>query len=133
VISTALADAGFEDMPRNGPYVLGGMVNRGGSAAQLVTELGVSKQAASQLTDTLVLRGYLTRSPNPDDRRRIDIAATERGRAAAKVVRSAVQTVEDELAELVKPATIKAMRSGLFALVDIKERMELADRAGAAR
>ena len=58
-IRARLADAGFEDIPRNGSYVLGGMVNHGGSAGGLVRELGVSKQAASQLIDTLVLRGYL--------------------------------------------------------------------------
>src|SRR5271155_491974 len=74
-----LSEAGFEDLPRNGAYVLGGMANHGGSVVGLIRELGVTKQAASQLIDTLVLRGYLAREVNPDDRRRMDIELTERG------------------------------------------------------
>ena len=45
-------------------------------------ELGVSKQAAGQLVDTLVLRGYLERSVDPEDRRRLTLTLTERGMAA---------------------------------------------------
>jgi hypothetical protein len=79
-VRSRLLAAGFEDLPRNGPYVLGGIVNQRGSAADLVRELGVSKQAASQLIDALVLRGYLERQTNPEDRRRVTIDATDRGR-----------------------------------------------------
>src|ERR1700748_1997683 len=67
-IRKELAAAGFDDIPRNGPFVLGGVGNRGVAAGDLVRALGVSKQAASQLVDTLVLRGYLERHANADDR-----------------------------------------------------------------
>src|SRR5665213_816565 len=87
-VRTRLGALGFDDMPRNGPYVLGGMANQGGTAGGLVRELGVSKQAASQLIDTLVIRGYLERAVNADDRRRLSIELTERGRAAAAAVRA---------------------------------------------
>jgi hypothetical protein len=73
--------------------------------------LGVSKQATSQLIDTLVVRGYLERQPNPEDRRRVTIEATERGRAAAAAVRSAVVAVDEELAGVITPAQLKGMRS----------------------
>lgn len=82
-IRVRLAAAGFDDMPRNGLYVLGGMASHGGSAGGLIRELEVTKQAASQLIDTLVLRGYLNREVNPADRRRMTIELTDRGRAAA--------------------------------------------------
>ena len=90
-VRTRVAAAGCDDLPRNGPYVLGGMANRGGNAGGLVRELGVSKQAASQLIDTLVLRGYLERRVDPDDRRRMEIELTDRGRAVAAVVREGVE------------------------------------------
>ena len=77
-----VAEAGFDDMPRNGPFVLGGMANRGGTAAGLIRELGITKQAASQLIDTLVLRGYLEREVNADDRRSYRLRLTEAGQAA---------------------------------------------------
>src|SRR5580692_7436602 len=72
-IRARLVAAGFEDMPRNGSYVVGGIVNQGGSAEGLVRELGISRQTASQLIDTLVLRGYLERLLNADDPHRVSI------------------------------------------------------------
>jgi hypothetical protein len=65
--------------PATEHFVLGGMANHGGSAADMISGLGVSKQAASQLIDALVLRGYLTREINPEDRRRMVIGLTETG------------------------------------------------------
>ena len=82
-IAERLEAAGIDDLPRHGPFVLGGMANHGGSAADMIGGLGISKQRASQLVDTLVLRGYLTREVNADDRRRTTILLTDRGRAAA--------------------------------------------------
>jgi DNA-binding MarR family transcriptional regulator len=118
-IRSRLAAAGYDDLPRNGPFVLGGIVNRGGTSAQLVRELGVSKQAASQLIDTLVLRGYLERQPDAEDR----------GRAAAALVRSGVQAVDSELAERLAPEQLAGLRAGLIALCDIRDRFEEQARA----
>ncbi len=132
-IRMRLAAAGFDDLPRNGAYVLGGIVNHGGSASGLVRELGVSKQAASQLIDTLVVRGYLQRQANADDRRRVTIEVTERGRAAAQAVRAGVKSIDAELAEALSPAQLAGMRAGLTALCEIRERLEDEARTDAAR
>ncbi len=132
-IRSSFAKAGFSDVPRNGAYVLGGMVNQGIEAGLLIRQLGVSRQAASQLIDTLVVRGYLERSPHPDDRRRLTIEATERGRAAADAVRSAVTAVNEELAENITPAQMAGLRAGLIALCDIRDRLEEQERAAEAR
>jgi DNA-binding MarR family transcriptional regulator len=121
-----LVAAGFDDMPRNGPFVLGGIVTRGVSSGDLVRQLGVSKQAASQLIDTLVLRGYLERQANPDDRRRMTLYVTERGRAAAATVASAVQATDDKLDELISPAGVASLRTGLVALIEIRDGLESA-------
>ncbi len=128
-IRAELADAGFDDMPRNGPYVLGGMANHGGTAADLIRQLGVTKQAASQLIDTLVLRGYLIRAANPDDRRRVTIELTERGAAAAAAVRAGVVSVDAELEGMLPPAKLAGLRAGLIALCDIRHRREEEHRA----
>jgi DNA-binding MarR family transcriptional regulator len=123
-IKARLAEAGLDDLPRNGPFVLGGMANRGGSAGDMVRGLGVSKQAASQLIDTLVLRGYLEREVNPDDRRRMTIALTDRGRAAAAAVRDGVETIDRQLAEMLSADELAGLRRGLGALAEIRERAE---------
>src|SRR5580658_3668669 len=83
----ALAEAGYDDVPKNGLYVIGGLALGAGDLplGQLVKELRVSKQAAGQLVDTLVLRGYLHRAEDANDRRKLTVTLTERGQAAAAV------------------------------------------------
>jgi DNA-binding MarR family transcriptional regulator len=121
-VITELRDAGFDDLPRNGAFVLGGMADWGGSASDMIAGLGVTKQAASQLIDTLVLRGYLTREINPADRRRMLIGLTEHGRAAAAAVRAGVETIDAELALMLSKDDLAGLRRGLLALHQIKER-----------
>jgi DNA-binding MarR family transcriptional regulator len=119
-VRARLAAAGFDDLPQNGPYILGGMANRDGSAGDLVRELGISKQAASQLIDALVLRGYLERAVDPADRRRLTIALTDRGRAAAAAVRAGVEEVDEALAGRLSPAELHGLLLGLGALAEIR-------------
>jgi DNA-binding MarR family transcriptional regulator len=123
-IGARLWTAGFDDLPRNGPFLLGGMANRGGSAVELIRSLGVTRQAASQLIDALVLRGYLSREVNPDDRRRLNIVLTERGSAAAAVIRAAIEEVNARLAQMLSPAELAGLRAGLAALGEIREETE---------
>jgi len=75
----------------------------------------------------LVLRGYLDRQTNPDDRRRMDIKLTERGRAAAAVIRAAVEQVHRQLVTKISPAELAGLRAGLIALAAIKQETQ-ADR-----
>jgi DNA-binding MarR family transcriptional regulator len=131
-IRAELHTADCDDLPRNGPFVLGGLANHGAAFGDLIRELGVSKQAASQLVDTLVLRGYLAREPDSEDRRRMVITLTERGRAAAAAVRAGVESVDRQLAEMISADEFAGFRSGLIALTDIRERAELQARAAEA-
>jgi DNA-binding MarR family transcriptional regulator len=121
-IRRSLAIAGYDDLPRNGAFVLGGMANRGGSAADMIRGLEVTKQAASQLIDTLVLRGYLTREVDAEDRRRLTITLTERGHGAAEAVRGAVEAIDAELAAATTPEQLAGLRAGLNALARINRR-----------
>ncbi len=130
-IRASLAAAGYDDVPRNGAFVLGGIVNDGGSAADLVRQLSVSKQAASQLIDVLVIRGYMRRQVDAGDRRRQTLEVTDRGRGAAAAVRSAVLAVDAQLAELISPDELAGLRAGLEALITIRERLEDATRSAA--
>jgi DNA-binding MarR family transcriptional regulator len=121
-IAERLEAAGIDDLPRHGAFVVGGMANHGGSAADMIGGLGISKQRASQLVDTLVLRGYLTREVNAEDRRRTTIRLTDRGRAAAAEVRAGIEQIDAELAQTLSPAEFAAMRKGLLVLAQIRER-----------
>jgi DNA-binding MarR family transcriptional regulator len=117
-IRAALADAGCDDMPRNGSYVIGAIARTGASLSQIIKGLGVSKQAAGQLVDTLVTRGYLDRSPDPDDRRRLTVTLTERGHAAATVIRSVIERVDADLAGRVGVEHVAHTRATLAALIE---------------
>ena len=114
----ALADAGYDDVPRNGSYVLAAIARTGAPLGRIIQELGVSKQAAGQLVDTLVTRGYLDRAPDPDDRRRLTITLTVRGHAAAEEIRSAVARVDDGLVRRVGPEYVAHARAALAALIE---------------
>jgi DNA-binding MarR family transcriptional regulator len=121
-IAAFLADAGCDDLPQNGPFVVGGMASHRAQAVDMIRGLGVTRQAASQLIDTLVVRGYLSREVNPADRRRLNIELTERGRAAAEAIAAAIGRVDEELAAMITPAELAGLRAGLTALAEIKER-----------
>ncbi|PXA83203.1 hypothetical protein DMC47_44440 [Nostoc sp. 3335mG] len=117
----ALADAGYDDIPANGLYIIGGLaIDRDGiTIGQLVRELRVTKQAAGQLVDTLVLRGYLDRETDPDDRRKLIVTLTPRGRAAAETQGAARDRIDAALAACVSPEDIAGTRRTLAALIDI--------------
>jgi len=118
-MSRRLAAGGFDDLPRNGPSVLGGITMHGGSLTYLVQELAVSKQAASQLIDSLAQRGYLERNPDPTDRRRISLHLTDRGRRAFDAVLAGIAEVDGELAARLSPEDLRGLRKGLAELTAI--------------
>jgi DNA-binding MarR family transcriptional regulator len=127
-VRAALAEAGCDDVPRNGSYVIGAIARTGAPLGKIIKELGVSKQAAGQLVDTLVTRGYLDRSADPEDRRRLRITLTERGHAAAAEIRSAVERVDADLVGRVGAENVARTRATLAALVEGSYGAEGQDR-----
>lgn len=116
----ALAAAGYEDVPRNGLYVIGGLAMEGGvPLGDLIRQLRVSKQAAGQLVDTLVVRGYLERVPDTQDRRRLTVTLTERGKAAARAQKAARCEIDARLLARVGPGALRHTRNALAALIEL--------------
>lgn len=122
----ALAAAGYDDIPKNGLYVIGGLAHGGVDMplGELVRQLRVSKQAAGQLVDILVTRGYLERDIDPADRRKLTVTLTQRGTAAAAVQSAALRNIDDELVSRVGNASVRSMRRTLAALIDIGRQRE---------
>jgi DNA-binding MarR family transcriptional regulator len=127
-VRAALADAGCDDMPRNGSYVVGAIARTGAPLARIISQLGVSKQAAGALVDTLVTRGYLDRSVDLEDRRRLTVTLTDRGLAAGDIVRAAVEQVESELEARVGSEHVAHTRATLAALIEVGYDSREADR-----
>ncbi|MCU1361774.1 MAG: hypothetical protein JWN99_3063 [Ilumatobacteraceae bacterium] len=127
-IRRALLDAGFDDVPRRGMGLVGGIARNGPAAQQDVARfLNMSKQTASQLVETLVARGYVARSPDPDDRRRVMVTLTPRGKQAAKKSAAGVARVDAALARRFSPDELATTRRVLGAMIGIGERAR--DRA----
>jgi DNA-binding MarR family transcriptional regulator len=127
VIGRALAAAGCDDLPRNAVLVLTGLDHTAPEPAfspqgSVVASLGLSKQAASQLIDTLVLREYLERRIDPDDRRRMGVRLTGRGRTAAIAIHTAIDAIEAELAHLITADELHGLRAGLAAYRAVRAR-----------
>lgn len=117
-IRARLADGGMDDIPRTGAALIG-RIARNGSPRDVGGALRISKQAASQLVDTLVARGYVERRPDDEDRRRMSVELTGRGQAAAQEISEAVDEVDAQLAEHVTPAQLQSARAVLGALCDL--------------
>jgi len=118
---TALEAAGYDDVPKNGLYVIGGLALGAGDVplAALIRDLRISKQAAGQLVDTLVNRGYLARSVDEQDRRRLVVTLTDRGRAAAATQAAARERVDAALLAKVGPQCVEQTRVALVALTEM--------------
>ncbi len=117
----ALEAAGYDDVPKNGLYVIGGLALGAGDVplGQLIKDLRISKQAAGQLVDALVLRGYLDRVADSEDRRKLTVGLTERGRAAAATQAAARKKIDAALIARVGQADVAVTRRTLAALIDM--------------
>jgi DNA-binding MarR family transcriptional regulator len=120
-VRAALAESGFDDMPRNGAYLLARVYDGRYAVADLIRGLGISKQAVSQLVDTMVTRGYVERKPDAEDRRRMQLTLTPRGEAAATVSWQAATRTDEELERRVSADGVDALRLGLIALCEMSD------------
>jgi DNA-binding MarR family transcriptional regulator len=118
-VRKAVAEAGFDDLPKNGPYVVGAIAHAHLPLSRIIVQLGLSKQAAGQLVDALVLRGYLDREVDTVDRRRLTISLTPRGAEAAAVARGAIERVDAGLAARVGAEDVEVMRRTLALVLEI--------------
>ncbi len=119
-----LLEVGCDDVPRNGAFVIGAIARGGSPLGGVIRHLGVSKQAGGQLVDTLVVRGYLDRSPDPEDRRRMTVTLTDRGRVAADAARRAVEAIDARLTDRVGAGQVAEARATLGALIELGGAVE---------
>jgi DNA-binding MarR family transcriptional regulator len=93
-----------------------------GSVGNVGKDFGISKRAASKLVDTLVIRGYIERGTDPEDRRRLALELTEHEREAADIGWAASERIDRELEQAVGAAAIALMRETVGASVALRPR-----------
>ncbi len=131
----ALEAEGYDDIPRNGLYVIGGLAYEPHNIqlAKIIDDLGLSKQAAGQLVDTLVARGYLERQIDPQDRRRYIVSLTERGRDAARIQTEAREGIDLSLTARIGRSGLAGLRRLLAALIGLGREAQPDREANSAR
>ncbi|MET9792100.1 MarR family winged helix-turn-helix transcriptional regulator [Streptomyces canus] len=101
-INEGVVARGFEARPAWG-FAFTRLAPDGATVTELAGHLGVTKQAASQLVDEIVRKGYAERRPHPVDARARLVVLTERGwactRAAEEAAAEAVRSWTDVLGE----------------------------------
>ncbi|CAL9322400.1 MarR family transcriptional regulator [Streptomyces olindensis] len=94
---------GFEGLRPAHGFAFARLAPDGATVTDLAVHLGVTKQAASQLVDEMVRKGYAERRPHPEDARARLVVLTGRGwdctRAAEEAAAEAVGEWGDLLGE----------------------------------
>jgi DNA-binding MarR family transcriptional regulator len=98
-IDEGVVARGFEGRPLYG-FAFTRLAPDGATATDLAAHLGVTKQAASQLVDELVRKGYVERRPHPRDARARLVVLTGRGWACTRAAEEVAAEVVAEWAEL---------------------------------
>jgi DNA-binding MarR family transcriptional regulator len=80
---------GFDGLRPAHGFAFARIAAGGATVTDLAAHLGVTKQAASQLVDEMVRKGYVERRPHPHDARARLIALTETGHACTRAADAA--------------------------------------------
>jgi DNA-binding MarR family transcriptional regulator len=88
-IQDGLGSRGFTDVRPAHGFAFVRISAGGATVADVAEHLGVTKQAASQLVEQLVRRGYVTRETDPRDGRARLLTLTARGTACTRAAEDA--------------------------------------------
>ena len=122
-IRIRLSAEGLSDLPKKGPYFVGGLANGAGTES-LTKEMGLSNTQVEKLLEGLLKGEFIESDDALDAQNPLALKLTAKGLHAARVVAEAISHVNHELSLLVGPEEIAGFRSTLAALREIRERTE---------
>lgn len=105
---------GFEGVRPAHGFAFTRLAPDGATVTDLAVHLGMTKQAASQLVEDLVRRGYVERRPHPDDARARLVVLTESGWACTRAAEEAAAEVVGAWADVLGEDGVRALREGLL-------------------
>ncbi|MER7490197.1 MarR family winged helix-turn-helix transcriptional regulator [Streptomyces sp. NPDC126497] len=105
---------GFEGMRPAHGFAFTRLVPDGATVTDLAVHLGVTKQAASQLVDELVRKGYAERRPHPEDARARLVVLTEAGRACTRAADEAAAEAVRAWGEVLGEAEVRELARKLL-------------------
>lgn len=107
-INDGVVARGFEARPAFG-FAFTRLAPDGATATDLAAHLGVTKQAASQLVDELVRKGYAERRPHPVDARARLVVLTELGWACTRAAEEAALEAVQPWVELLGESEVRVL------------------------
>jgi DNA-binding MarR family transcriptional regulator len=124
-----MQEAGFPGYRRTDAGVFALLLRQPLAIGQLGEALGISRQAARQLADGLVERGYASFGTDPDDARRTLVVLTASGTVYGRAIWLAQDALNETLRDRVSQADLAAADSVLRAVFpDDKTRQSIAER-----
>ncbi|MVU75889.1 MarR family transcriptional regulator [Nocardia sp. ET3-3] len=116
-IHSGTVAAGFTDIRPSHGFAFVRMAPDGATVVEIADHLGVTKQAASQLVDELVKKGYAQRNPHPTDARAKLITLTERGWACTRAADAAMARFTEQWGATLGPQAVTDLRNALARVV----------------
>ncbi|MYW69648.1 MarR family transcriptional regulator [Streptomyces sp. SID8379] len=107
---------GFEGLRPVHGFAFARLSHGGATVTELAGHLGVTKQAASQLVDEMVRKGYVERQPHPHDARARLLVLTERGWACTRAAEEAAGDAVEPWVEEFGEAEVRALAARLLAI-----------------
>lgn len=104
---------GFTDLRPAHGFAFVRLAPSGATVGEVAAHLGVTKQAASQLVEELVGKGYVERRADPSDARVRLVVLTERGWACTRAADEAAAEAVDAWRAVLGDARVRALRDDL--------------------
>ncbi|MFC9509253.1 MarR family winged helix-turn-helix transcriptional regulator [Streptomyces sp. NPDC057002] len=105
---------GFEGLRPAHGFAFARLAPDGATATDLAVHLGVTKQAASQLVDEMVRKGYAERRAHPGDARARLVVLTARGWACTRAAEEAAAEVVREWGAVLGEGEVRVLREQLL-------------------
>src|SRR4051812_30770371 len=120
----AVRETGARDMRPAFGFVIRAVAAEEPTVGRLAEMLGVSRQAASKVSDEMVRRGYLLRGADPADRRRTRLRLSAKGRRVRERAAAESETIEAELRAAAGDRAVRGLRRALLAFVEQEGALE---------
>jgi DNA-binding MarR family transcriptional regulator len=113
-VSVGVRARGFDDVRPAHGFAFARLSAGGATITQLAEHLDLTRQAAAQLVDELVAKGYVERHQHPSDARARLIVLTQKGWACTRAAEAAIADTLRRWEATLGPARLLALRNDLL-------------------
>jgi len=117
LVITRLAERGHSEVRSAHGAVFQHLDDTGTTVSVLAERAQMTKQAMAELVLHLENQGYVTRTPDPGDRRAKLVIPTARGREVVAIAQDLVPEVEQRLSQLLGADRVQELRTDLETIV----------------